>query len=73
MTAPVAVVRTSEHVVVAECSTCQLHVQMLPQRDLRRCLQSFRTAHPMTGTLPHERLVPDGWSLPLSSPGALSQ
>ena len=65
--------RNAAHVVAAECSTCGLYVQMLPQRDLHTCLQSFRVAHPMTAALPHERLVPDGWCVPLSAPGALSQ
>lgn len=56
-----------------ECWTCGLHVEMLPDLDLHACLQRFRAAHPMTAGLPHIRLIPDGWRVPLSAPGALSQ
>lgn len=70
---PSAARRAPEHTVAAECSVCQLAVELLPGRDVHACLQSFRTAHPMTAALPHERLVPDGWWVPLSGPGAWSQ
>lgn len=61
------------HTPEAECSTCGLYVEMLPDLDVHACLERFRAAHPLTAALPHARQVPEGWRVPLSAPGALSQ
>jgi hypothetical protein len=73
VTAAEPVVRTRRHIPDAECSTCGLYVEMLPGGDVHASFARLRAAHPLTGALPHARQVPDGWRLPLSAPGALSQ
>lgn len=65
--------RVRAHTPEAECSTCGLYVEMLPDLDVHACFRRLRAAHPLTAALPHARQVPDGWRVPLSAPGALSQ
>ena len=65
--------RTDEHTLTAECSVCDLYLEQVPGTDVVAGLQAFRTHHPMTADQPHARMLPPGWRVPLSGPGALSQ
>lgn len=62
-----------ERTVTAECHVCDLYLEQLPGRDVAAGLREFRALHPMTADGAHVRRVPDGWRVPLSGPGALSQ
>ena len=62
-----------ERTVTAECHTCGLYVEQLPGGDVAAGLRRFRAFHPMTAGGTHVRGIPDGWRVPLSGPGALSQ
>ena len=73
MTVPVAAVRRDQHTVTAECATCGLYLEQLAGTDVAAGLRAFRDLHPMTADARHARRVPDGWRIPLSGPGALSQ
>ena len=78
LTAPLSVPpwtagRTTEDIVTAECAACGVYLEQLPGGDVAERLRAFRQLHPPTAGVRHGRRVPDGWRIPLSGPGALSQ
>ena len=59
--------------LVAECDVCDLYAEPLPGSDVPAALRAFRALHPDEPGARHVRRIPDGWRVPLSGPGALSQ
>ena len=72
--APLVVPRDTghPHVLTAECSVCDLSVEQVPGSDALQLLRTFREHHPMTASMPHTHLVPEGWRVPWSVPGSWS-